>query len=332
MIGRALAVVAALLSTSGCAALAQRVAPWPAGAAPTVEIPGVPFHPQTEHECGPAALATLLGAAGVGTTPEALSREVYLPGRRGSLQTELVAALRRRELLAHEIPPTLAALVSELESGRPVLVLQNFGVPMWPRWHYAVVVGFDRSADRLILRSGTRERLLMRRSWFESSWRRAGRWALVATRPDQIPVTASPERFLRSAADLESVGRSAAALRAYDAAITRWPLEPLARVALANAQLAAGHAERAEATLRAAAEAGATDAVVHNNLADLLARRGCRAAALEQAHIAAGFAAQPGSSPSLAGAVEATRREIEALPSFGAGEAACPRDPATPAR
>lgn len=64
------------------------------GAAP-VRLESVPFYPQQAYQCGPAALAGVLGAAGATIDPETLAPQVYLPGRRGSLQAELVAAARR---------------------------------------------------------------------------------------------------------------------------------------------------------------------------------------------------------------------------------------------
>lgn len=208
-----------------------------------------------------------------------------------------------------------------------MLVLQNFGVPLWPRWHYAVVVGFDRDTDRLLLRSGTRERLQMRRTWFESSWRRANRWAVVAAPPDEIPATATAERYLRAAADLESVARRDSAALAYAAAVSRWPDNPLARVALANAQLAGGDSGLAEHTLRAAVAAGAADAIVHNNLADLLAKRGCRDGAMAQLSLAEGPAAPIAAA--VADAIAATRREIEALSAGASGAEPADCAPAT---
>src|SRR5687767_12923769 len=63
----------------------------------------VPFHPQTDHDCGPAALATVLGASGVAITPEALIPQVYLPGRKGSLQLELVGASRRAGRIPYRV-------------------------------------------------------------------------------------------------------------------------------------------------------------------------------------------------------------------------------------
>ena len=120
---------------------------------------GVPFHPQTDYQCGPAALATVLGASGVAITPEALVPQVYLPGREGSLQLELVAATRRAGRIPYPVASGPEALLDEVRAGRPVLVLQNLLVGTVPRWHYAVVVGIDPARNRLLLNSGTEQGL-----------------------------------------------------------------------------------------------------------------------------------------------------------------------------
>ena len=43
-----------------------------------------------------AALATVLNYSAATTTPEDLAHEVYIPGRKGSLQIEMLAAARNR--------------------------------------------------------------------------------------------------------------------------------------------------------------------------------------------------------------------------------------------
>ncbi len=59
----------------------------------------------SSYQCGPAALATVLAASGVEVTADELVPEVYLPGRRGSLQPELVAATRNRDRVPYVLPP-----------------------------------------------------------------------------------------------------------------------------------------------------------------------------------------------------------------------------------
>lgn len=159
-----------------------------------------PFHPQTEYQCGPAALATVLGASGVPVEPESLVPQVYLPGREGSLQLELVAATRRAGRIPYVIDPEPEALLDELRAGRPVLVLQNLLVRTVPRWHYAVVVGVDAGANRLVLNSGTVQGLEMPAPRFLRTWDWAGRWGLLSLRPGEIPARADPVRYLAAVA------------------------------------------------------------------------------------------------------------------------------------
>src|SRR4029450_1757028 len=92
---RAYLTLAAALSLVGCAGRALLTDMTPSPASPARELETTPFFPQVTHQCGPAALATVLGASGVDTTPDALVPDVSVPGLHGSLQIELLAASRR---------------------------------------------------------------------------------------------------------------------------------------------------------------------------------------------------------------------------------------------
>jgi len=265
----------ALLTTlclSACAAL-------PRSPAPGVELTSVAFHPQDAYQCGPASLASLLNDAGVDVTPEALRPEVYIPARQGSLQAELLAAARRHDRLPYVIDPDTRALRQQLDAGHPVLVLQNFGSRSTPVWHYAVVVGYEAGARAWLLRSGAtpRQRLVARR--FEASWDRADRFGFVLARPGEIPAGAAPTRYLAAANGLEAAGRQDAAARAYAAAMARWPDDPAAAFAYAGTQITAGDMTGAESTYRTLLGTTPRYTAARNNLAMLLARRNCLAAA-----------------------------------------------------
>ena len=80
-----------------------------------------------------AVLASLLAAAGRAEPMEALVPQVYLPGRAGSLQAEMLAAARRHGLLTVELAPDLNSVLRELAAGWPVAVLLNLALPFWPR-------------------------------------------------------------------------------------------------------------------------------------------------------------------------------------------------------
>ena len=64
----------------------------------------------------------------------------------------LIGASRRFGRIPYIIDPRLDALVAELRQGRPVLVLQNYGVESLPVYHYSVVIGV-RPDETVILRS-----------------------------------------------------------------------------------------------------------------------------------------------------------------------------------
>jgi tetratricopeptide (TPR) repeat protein len=219
-----------------------------------------------------------------------------------------MASARRHERVAYPLEPTLPALLQELEQGRAVLVLQNFGLGSFPLWHYAVVIGYDRSHDTFLLRSGRHRRLELAAARFLGTWRRSGNWAFIVLRPGELPADASAKRYLDAVAALEALGHRDAALESYQAAIGQWPAEPLAWFALANTQLALGHAPDAEAAYREVLRLAPDHVPARNNLALQLARRGCRAEAL--AMLAPTRAAAAGGA--LAAEVEDSWREINA--------------------
>src|SRR5690349_10494962 len=99
------------------------------------ELTHVPFFPQIDYYCGPSSLAMALNAAGAHVTPEALVDQVFLPGRKGSLQVEMLAAARRNGMVAYELEPRVVDLLRELAAGAPAIVLENYGPFRWfPVW------------------------------------------------------------------------------------------------------------------------------------------------------------------------------------------------------
>lgn len=256
------------------------------------ELRQVPFFPQEENQCGPAALATVLQAQGLPVTPDALSDEVYLPKRRGSLQIELSAAARSRGMVVYPLPPDFTALLNEIGAGNPVLVFQNLGLRWFPQWHYAVVVGYDMASHSLILRSGSKRRHRLPFSTFDRTWQRTGRWALVVLPPERVPASATARVYLEAIHQLDLSGQNRRALIAYRAAARRWPDEPLALMALANAEYAAGNLAIADENLRELIWRHPDNANAWNNLAYVLAERSCAAEARQAIDCAR--ALQPG--------------------------------------
>lgn len=265
----------------GCATQRAVVSGAPSlqGRAAPLELSGTPFHPQEALDCGPAALATVLGAAGVEASPEALLREVFTPGLGGSLQLELVAAARARGFLPYLVAPEPDALFAELLAGRPVLVLQNLRLRSWPAWHYAVVIGADPGRERVILRSGAERRLATPAAGFLRSWDRAARWGLVLLEPGTLPASPDRSRYFEAVAGLEDTGRFAAAAAAWRAALTEWPDDPVARFGFATASYLDGDLAAARAGYAALLADEPGHAAALNNLANVLRDLGCPASA-----------------------------------------------------
>jgi tetratricopeptide (TPR) repeat protein len=310
---RALSLVLALSGTGGCASIEPLSASLPDDAPDAVELRETPFFPQEDYQCGPASLAAVMAAAGVRVSPDELTREVYLPARRGSLQAELLGAARRRGLLAYVLPPDSSALFAQVAAGTPVLVLLNLGVESYPLWHYAVVVGFDRRRGEVILRSGRTERA--RWSWrrFERSWGLADRWAMAALLPGAMPAEPAALNHVGGCAGLEAAGQLDPARACYEAAARRWPRQPLAQLGLGNVYYARGVPAEAAAAYRRAVGLAPEDGIARNNLAQALLDSGCREAALIEARRALELTR----GTPLEQEVLDTLQAIEAAPSSG---------------
>ncbi|MFO8003970.1 PA2778 family cysteine peptidase [Thioalkalivibrio sp.] len=320
-----LALLAALLF-SGCATAPQSAriaAAVPAGLPGQVELTDTAFFPQEDYQCGPAALATLLVGQGIEVTPEALVREVYVPERQGSLQAEMRAAARARGLVAYRLRPELADILTEVAAGNPVLVFQNLGLGLAPRWHYAVVIGYDLDAGRMVLRSGTHERHVNALPLFERTWARGGHWAFVALPPDRLPATAGPLSWLRAVNELEQTGMLTAAVSGYRTAIERWPDQHIGYLGLANAHFAAGEYMPAEGALRTLLQAQPHRHEAWNNLAHVLAARECGRQARSAAACAVALLPEAAAYQRTAGIVAAVDSGGEACrptppcPAFG---------------
>ena len=245
----------ALLQFAGCAVqTAALQAERPADLPPRAELAATPFFPQTAYHCGPAALATALGAAGFSASPERLGERVFLPARAGTLQTEMLAGARREGAVATRLAPSLEGLLREVAAGHPVVVLQNLGLAIAPLWHYAVVIGYDLDASELLLRSGTTRREAMALRTFEHTWKRSGHWAFVALPPGNWPVTAQREAAIEASVGFERTAAPAVAARVYRSALARWPGDLSLTMGLGNTLHAMGDKTEAARVFQSAAE------------------------------------------------------------------------------
>ena len=239
-----------------------------------VELTRVPFFTQGDDLCGPASISMVLNYRGMNLTPQKLEPLIYIPGKKGSLQTEMLAVTRRFGYIPYVIEPNLVALAKEVSAGNPVVILQNLGLSWYPKWHYAVVVGYDIDRDIFILRTGDTDRKEMSRHWFSRYWAGSDNWAMVVMPPNKLPATADEHNYVSSVAALERLGEWSQIATAYQTAVEAWPKSFIARLGLGTAYYHLHKLRLARDNYLFAVDLEPKSAVAHNNLAQTLLELG----------------------------------------------------------
>lgn len=261
-----LALALSMLVMAGCATTPQLAESTQRALPSRAQLADVPFHGQRDYQCGPASLAMVLNASGVPVSVDGLIPQVFLPGREGSVQPEMLGTVRRQGRIPFRIEGTLDALLTEIDAGHPVVVMQNLSLPAWPVWHYAVAIGFDRDEETLTLHSGMEPERLESFKRFDATWARSDRWAFVALPPGELPAGDDAGKALDAIADFERVQGARAALPAWEALVARYPDTAMHHFALGSARHATGDAAGALAAFAAAVEADPELAVAWLNL------------------------------------------------------------------
>ncbi len=238
-------------------------------------IENVPFYPQKQFHCGPSTLAMAMNFYNKNLAPDVLAKDVFIPGRKGSFQAEMKAAVRKRGMLAYELTPELVYLLAEVSVGHPVIILQNKAIKYYPIWHYAVVIGYDLGKKKIYLHTGANKNYSVSMSVFEHTWKRAKRWGLVVLPAGTLPNDRNQVNILQAAVDLEEVGQIQAANLSYQAITKRWPDSFVAVMGAANSHLTLGNPKDATAYYLRAHELKPQRADIYNNLAYSLLAQSC---------------------------------------------------------
>lgn len=181
-----------------------------------VELNGVPFFRGNAHQSGPQVLASMLGEQRIRITPGLLTKPLKLPEAEASLQSNMEQLAGQYGLMVYRLDPALTALLTQVAAGHPVMVRFMDG-RVWSEPRYAVLAGYDRNKQTVLLRAAMDRRRIMEFSKFESSWKDAGSWAVLILAPDQLPVNVDKERWLKAANDLSRLGQEQAASKAIKA-------------------------------------------------------------------------------------------------------------------
>ncbi|MGI9318590.1 MAG: PA2778 family cysteine peptidase, partial [bacterium] len=302
-----------LAATAVAALLSGCLSPLPKNNNPDIpqqqELSTTPFFPQTEFHCGPAALATAMGAEGDSTSPEILSEHLFIPSLEGSLQVEIMATSRRLGYIPVRLESEIQALIDTVALGKPVLVLQNLATPGRPHWHYAVLIGYDISNNKLVLRSGTERRKEMRLRTFLRTWNWAGRWAVILLQPGEMVDTIMQRDYFRALADLEQTDQLELTETAYEGALPYWPDSEFLWAGIGSIAYRQGQLERSENALKTLLNFHPNSVTGRNNLASVLLDKGCTEQALDQISRAEKLLSQ---DQRFIDMVNATRQEISA--------------------
>ncbi|MHC6226087.1 peptidase C39 family protein [Pseudomonas sp. X10] len=184
------------------------------GLAQRVELGSVPFYQGNANHSGAMALAALLSQQGVQITPGLLDKPLNLPQGAESLQSGIPKAAREYGMVVYPLEARLDALLAQVAAGNPVLLRYQEGSAFWSEPRYALLVGYDRYKERVLLRSGMNRRLLMDFDDFNTAWAKEGSWAVLVQPPRQLPAQVDRQRWLQAADELARAGQELAARQA----------------------------------------------------------------------------------------------------------------------
>ncbi|MCU0073562.1 peptidase C39 family protein [Pseudomonas koreensis] len=206
----ALLVAGCVTALVGCAG---SVAPEVKRLPERVELSGT-FYRGEAYQSGPQVLASLLSQQGIVITPGLLEKPLHLPGAEDKLQQNLQSLAREYGMVVYPLDSNLPALLTQVAAGYPVMVHFSEGSAFWAEPRYAILSGYDRLKQKVLLRAGMNRRELMSFSSFESALEKSGGWAVLIQKPTQIPAAVDQQRWLKAADALAQAGQEREAAQA----------------------------------------------------------------------------------------------------------------------
>ncbi|MGY3284528.1 hypothetical protein ACVW05_002119 [Pseudomonas fulva] len=181
-----------------------------------VELSSVPFYRGNANHSAAMALAAILSQQGAPITPGLLDQPLNLPTGIDSLDTSIPRVARDYGRVVYPLDKRLDALLTQVAAGNPVLVRYQDGSAWWSEPRYAVLIGYDRYKQRVLMRAGMQRRLVMAFDDFASAWAKEGRWAILVQPPGELPANVHRQRWQQAADDLARAGQELAARQALD--------------------------------------------------------------------------------------------------------------------
>ncbi|MBI5588547.1 MAG: C39 family peptidase [Deltaproteobacteria bacterium] len=145
-------------------------------------IKGVPFFPQNEYMCGPAALASVVGYWGEKAGMRDVEKEVYEEKLKGTLPLDLFIYAKEKGFDAVYYKGSMADLREKIRGGTPLILFLNLGYEIYPVGHYIVAIGYDDKSKAVIAHSGMTEEDVFTYDELLKSWGKTG-FSTLLVRP-----------------------------------------------------------------------------------------------------------------------------------------------------
>ncbi len=258
-----------LSALAGCATTAHQTETLlksiPSDLKTSAEISNVPFVDQAVGHCGPATLTMVMNWNNNPVKVDELAAQVYTPGMKGSFQTDMISAVRRQGMMAIQIQG-LNSLLKEVASGHPVVIFENLALTWAPRYHYAVVYGYDLEKEIVIMHSGPEKGKRWDLRKFERSWMLGDYWGLVVLPAGQLSASGTELAHVTAAAGLEQLEKFEIAEKAYLSILNRWPESLGALIGMGNILYKQKNYKKSVHYLRRAVAAHPESDAAKNNL------------------------------------------------------------------
>ncbi len=151
------------------------------------EIQEVPFYEDTNHQCGPSSLASVINYwyakrhSKNPVTPDKISFEVYSKGARGTLGVDLEFYAKKNGFQTMQYSGSIEDLRNNILNEIPIIILVDYGAFLYQRNHFMVVTGY--SSDGIIAHSGSEEKTISFNE-LKKIWGKTRFWTLIVKPSD----------------------------------------------------------------------------------------------------------------------------------------------------
>lgn len=182
-------LAAAFFFSTGCARVSvenirKSAASSPASAA---YIEGVPFYPQKEFLCGPAAVASVVGYYNSAVSLEDAAKAVYGERWKGTLPIDLVIYAKVKGFDAEFYRGGLADLKNKIRAKAPLIIFIDAGWGIFQLGHYIVATGYSDELESATAHSGMDRDAVFSYAELTRAWQKTGYSTILLKPKGGIP-------------------------------------------------------------------------------------------------------------------------------------------------